>query len=99
MAEMETAPSDQPCRVLIGINSRDLRTLEVEFERFDAMAKRLPAELPWVAESGVQTPEQAGRVAASGYRLALVGTALMRAADPSAAAAQMISAGRDRVRH
>jgi indole-3-glycerol phosphate synthase len=98
MAEMESVPADQPCRLLIGINCRNLRTLEVEFERFEAMTEKLPAELPWVAESGVQMAEQAGRVAASGYRLALVGTALMRAADPFAAAAEMIAAGRDQAR-
>ena len=82
------------CRMLIGINCRDLRTLEVDFPRFETLADQLPATLPWVAESGVQTVEQVRHVAGLGYRLALVGTALMRSVDPSAAAAALISAGR-----
>ena len=82
------------CRMLIGVNCRDLRTLEVDFPRFETLANRLPATLPWVAESGVQTAEQARHVADLGYRLALVGTALMRSDDPSAAVTALISAGR-----
>jgi len=82
------------CRMLIGINCRDLRTLEVDFPRFEMLANELPVALPWVAESGVQTAEQARHVADLGYRLALVGTALMRADDPSSAVTALISAGR-----
>jgi indole-3-glycerol phosphate synthase len=82
------------CRMLIGINCRDLRTLEVDFPRFEMLANQLPVALPWVAESGVQTAEQARHVADLGYRLALVGTALMRADDPSSAVTALISAGR-----
>ena len=87
------------CRMLIGVNCRDLRTLEVDFPRFETLANRLPATLPWVAESGVQTAEQARHVADLGYRLALVGTALMRSDDPSAAVTALISAGRGRSGH
>jgi indole-3-glycerol phosphate synthase len=82
------------CRMLIGVNSRDLRTLEVDFPRFARLAERLPAGLPWVAESGVVLPEQAAAVAALGYDLALVGTALMRAEDPRAFAEGLLGAGR-----
>jgi indole-3-glycerol phosphate synthase len=87
------------CRMLIGVNCRDLRTLEVDFPRFETLADQLPATLPWVAESGVQTAEQARHVADLGYRLALVGTALMRSDDPSAAVTALISAGRGSSRH
>jgi indole-3-glycerol phosphate synthase len=86
------------CGMLIGINCRDLRTLEVDFPRFETLADQLPGTLPWVAESGIQTAEQARHVAGLGYRLALVGTALMRADDPSAEAAALISAGRGSAR-
>jgi indole-3-glycerol phosphate synthase len=47
-----------------------------------------------VAESGISTPEDAGRVAALGYRLALVGTALMRRPDPASAVRELLEAGR-----
>jgi indole-3-glycerol phosphate synthase len=82
------------CRILIGVNCRDLRTLVVDFPRFAQLADRLPPGLPWIAESGVTTPEHAAEVAAMGYDLALVGTALMRAGDPTAAATAMLEAGR-----
>jgi indole-3-glycerol phosphate synthase len=84
---------DQP-PVLVGVNCRNLRTLEIEFERFGSMANRLPAGFPLVAESGVLIPEHAARVADLGYRLALVGTALMQAEDPRAAAQALLCAGR-----
>ena len=68
--------------ILIGINSRDLQTLEVVPERFEALAPRLPPDLPAVAESGVATASDAVRMMRLGFRLALVGTALMSHDDP-----------------
>ena len=81
-------------RVLLGVNCRDLRTLAVDFERFAALAPHLPPTLPWVAESGIDTPGAAATVARLGYSLALVGTALMRADDPAAAGQALLAAGR-----
>lgn len=81
-------------RVLLGVNCRSLRTLAVDFGRFAVLAPHLPRDLPWVAESGIETPEQAAEVARLGYHTALVGTALMRAGDPAAAARALIAAGR-----
>ncbi|HUO80735.1 MAG TPA: indole-3-glycerol-phosphate synthase [Steroidobacteraceae bacterium] len=79
---------------LVGVNSRDLRTLAVVPERLEALAPALPAALPRVAESGLATPADAARLARAGYTLALVGTALMSAADPAALVRQMLDAGR-----
>ncbi len=81
-------------RVLLGVNCRDLRTLAVDFDRFAALAPQLPDTLPWVAESGIDTPGAAATVARLGYSLALVGTALMRAGDPAAAGQALLAAGR-----
>jgi len=67
--------------LLFGVNSRNLRTLEVDPTRLERYAPLLPQGIT-VAESGLQGPADAARVAAKGYRLALVGTALMRADDP-----------------
>jgi indole-3-glycerol phosphate synthase len=83
-----------PGRLLIGVNCRDLRTLAVDGSRFAALAPHLPPNLPWVAESGIETAEQAAEAARLGYRLALVGTALMRSGAPEAAARELIKAGR-----
>lgn len=79
---------------LVGINSRDLRTLKVVPERLEALAATLPAAQPRVAESGLARAADAARLARAGYTVALVGTALMSAADPAALVRQMIDAGR-----
>ena len=85
---------DGRCRTLLGVNCRDLRTLQVDFGRFAALAPHLPRGVPTVAESGVESPGQAARVAGLGYDVALVGTALMRAGDPRRLAGELLEAGR-----
>lgn len=69
--------------LLFGVNSRNLRTLDVDPNRLERYADLLPAGVT-VAESGLKTAEDASRVARQGYRLALVGTALMRSSNPAA---------------
>ncbi|HEX5649858.1 MAG TPA: indole-3-glycerol phosphate synthase TrpC [Steroidobacteraceae bacterium] len=81
-------------QVLIGLNCRDLETLEIDFGRFQRLRDRLPSEWPAVAESGVTDGADAACVAALGYRLALVGTSLMRNADPAEAVRSLLQAGR-----
>lgn len=69
--------------LLVGLNCRDLQTLEVVPARFAELASSLPAAAPVVAESGVATAEDARRLRRLGYRLALVGSALMTHPDPA----------------
>lgn len=83
---------------LIGVNSRDLVTLKVVPERLLALAAHLPRDWPRVAESGLNAAADAHRLAGAGYDLALVGTALMAAADPVQLGADMLRAGRNAVR-
>lgn len=78
--------------LLFGVNTRDLRSLHVDPGRLAALAPLLPAGLA-VAESGLHDAGDAGVVAGLGYRLALVGTALMRSSDPAALVAAMRAAG------
>jgi indole-3-glycerol phosphate synthase len=80
--------------LLVGVNSRDLATLAVVPGRLDELAASLPVSVKRVAESGVATPADAARMAACGYDLALVGSALMSAADPSALAHAMLAEAR-----
>jgi indole-3-glycerol phosphate synthase len=80
--------------LLAGVNSRDLQTLRVVPSRLEQLARRLPAGIPRVAESGVGSAEDARRVAQAGYDLALVGSALMSGNDPAALASAMLSAAR-----
>jgi indole-3-glycerol phosphate synthase len=80
--------------LLAGVNCRDLTTLEVVPRRLMELAPLLPRGIPRVAESGVGTAEDARRVAAAGYDLALVGSALMQDADPTTLVRAMLAAGR-----
>jgi indole-3-glycerol phosphate synthase len=80
--------------VLAGVNCRNLRDLSVDFGRFAELAPRVPAHLPCVAESGIESAADARSIAELGYRLVLVGAALMRRPDPAAALAELLAAGR-----
>lgn len=91
------APFDRPQKgspLLAGVNCRDLRDLAVRFPRFAELGPHLPRHLPTVAESGIEGVDDVRAVARAGYRLALVGSALMRARDPAAAVAELVAAGR-----
>jgi len=79
-------------QLLVGVNTRNLRTLEVDPDRLRNLAPALP-RARCVAESGLLLPADAARVAALGYKMALVGTALMRSDDPTALIAAMREAG------
>ena len=81
-------------QLLAGLNCRDLGTLKVVPGRLAQLAPLLPRAVPRVAESGVATPADARAVAAAGYQLALVGSALMQGEDPESLAAQLLAAGR-----
>jgi indole-3-glycerol phosphate synthase len=69
-------------------------TLKVVPGRLDQLAPLLPQTVKRVAESGVVTPADAARLAACGYDLALVGSALMSAPDPGVLARAMLDAAR-----
>jgi indole-3-glycerol phosphate synthase len=84
---------DQP-QVLVGINSRDLQTLEVVPERFAALAPLLPGGWPAVAESGVSCAADAQAMLRLGYRLALIGTALMTSPEPARLLREIFAATR-----
>jgi tryptophan synthase beta chain/phosphoribosylanthranilate isomerase len=80
---------------LIGLNNRDLRTLEVDPERALRLRRLVPEDRLVVAESGVRDPSTVAGWRAVGFDAALVGEALVRAADPRAEAARYVAAGRD----
>jgi indole-3-glycerol phosphate synthase len=82
-------------RVLMGLNCRDLETLDIDFARFESLRRKLPPQWPAVAESGVQTTGDAALVASLGYRLALVGTGLMRRPDAELALRELLAVGRE----
>ncbi len=67
---------------LIGVNNRDLHTLEVALETTEYLAESLPPCVTLVSESGIQTPADARRVRRAGARAVLVGEALVIAPRP-----------------
>ncbi len=79
---------------LIGINNRDLRTLEVDIGRADRLRSLVPDDRIAIAESGVRDASTVERWRALGFDGALVGEALMRADDPAAAVRSFVTAGR-----
>ena len=78
---------------LIGLNNRDLRTLTVDVERASRLRELVPDDRLVIAESGVREPATVARWRALGFDGALVGEALVRAADPAAAARAFVAAG------
>ncbi|MEP6638291.1 MAG: tryptophan synthase subunit beta [Chloroflexota bacterium] len=78
---------------LIGLNNRDLRTLEVDVEQAARLREHVPDDRLVIAESGVREPEIVARWRALGFDGALVGEALVRARDPAAAVRAFVAAG------
>ena len=81
-------------RLLVGVNTRNLRTLKVDNNRLANLASFLPKEAVCVAESGLRLPEDATAAKRRGYSAALVGSALMRSGDPAKLISDMLAAGR-----
>ncbi|HEX6222418.1 MAG TPA: indole-3-glycerol-phosphate synthase [Acidimicrobiia bacterium] len=96
-SDLETAATVFDRDVLVGVNCRDLTTLEVDLRRFERLAPHLPDHLPAVAESGIETPSDVGVIADLGYRMALVGSSLVAHEDPAGPLAALIRAGRARL--
>lgn len=69
---------------LVGVNSRNLQTFEVDLDVVERLARRIPEEVVKVAESGVKDPDDARRLAECGYDAVLVGTSLVTSANPAA---------------
>ena len=76
---------------MIGVNSRDLRTLTVRPENHAELVGQLPASVLRVAESGIKTGDDLRRLHAAGYQAFLIGEILMTADDPGATLAQLIA--------
>jgi indole-3-glycerol phosphate synthase len=68
--------------VILGINNRNLNTFEVNFQNAFDLKKKLPNELPVIAESGIQTDHDCSQLRKWGFNGALIGETLMKASDP-----------------
>ncbi len=76
---------------LIGVNSRNLRTLEVDLGTALRLGPQIPAGAFRVAESGIQSAGDIHRLRAAGYQAFLIGESLMQADSPGAALKQLLA--------
>lgn len=78
---------------LVGVNARNLKTLEVDRDTFARLAPRIPDDVVRVAESGVRGPHDVFEYAKQGADVVLVGETLVRGDDPRQSVADLVAAG------
>ncbi len=78
---------------VIGVNARNLQTLEVDPATFARLAPAIPPGIVRIAESGVRGPHDVFELAEAGADVVLVGEALVTGREPRAAVADLVSAG------
>jgi len=78
---------------LVGINARNLHTLEVDLTTFSRLAPRIPDAVVRIAESGVRGPRDVIEYARCGADVVLVGETLVTGEDPRATVADLVAAG------
>lgn len=78
---------------VIGVNARNLQTLEVDPGTFSRLAPRIPDGIVRVAESGVRGPHEVIELARCGADVVLVGEALLTGGDPRSGVADLVAAG------
>ena len=78
---------------VIGINARNLKTLEVDMDTFGRIAPGLPTDLVKIAESGVRGTADLLAYAGAGADAVLVGEGLVTSGDPRAAVSDLVTAG------
>ncbi len=78
---------------IIGVNNRDLRTFDIDLATCEALRGAVGDDVVAVAESGIATPADIARLRKSGYDAFLIGSSLMRSADPAAALQALLAVG------
>ncbi len=78
---------------LIGVNNRNLKTMQVDWRHALAVASELPDDVLRVAESGIEHRDQLLQLHAAGYHAVLIGTSLVKAPDPAAALRALLEGG------
>ena len=77
---------------IIGVNNRNLKTLEVSADTSYALVGAIPEECIAVSESGISTNEELAKLRAAGFDAFLVGTRLMLSDNPAALLAELLGA-------
>jgi indole-3-glycerol phosphate synthase len=77
---------------IVGVNNRNLRTLEVDVDTSERAAAKMPGDVIAVSESGLKSGDDLRRFKRLGYRAFLIGERFMTAQDPGAALGEMMAA-------
>jgi indole-3-glycerol phosphate synthase len=77
---------------IVGVNNRNLRTLEVDVNLSRAIAARLPAGIIAISESGLKSAADVQSMRAAGYRAFLIGERFMTSPDPGGALSDLLQA-------
>ncbi len=80
---------------IVGVNARNLTTLELDTDLFGRLADRIPSGVIRVAESAVNTADDVARYRAAGADVVLIGEALVREGDPRQTLRAFLAAGED----
>jgi indole-3-glycerol phosphate synthase len=91
LGELDIALSLSRPPAVIGVNHRDLRTFTIDMTLTEQVAKRVPADVVLVAESGIRTPDDVRRMRDAGAHAVLVGEHLMRAPSPGSALRELLA--------
>jgi len=76
---------------VVGVNNRNLRTLQVDVTASETLIKGMPPDVIAVSESGLKSAADIDRLKTLGYRAFLIGGRFMTAADPGAALAELLA--------
>jgi indole-3-glycerol phosphate synthase len=93
-SEAEVEHALEAGATVIGVNNRDLRYFEVDFETTRRLRPLIPADRVLVAESGINTPEDVRQLVEMGADAMLVGERLVRARDVGAQVRELVGAGK-----
>ncbi len=83
---------------MIGVNNRNLETLEIDPKTVSRIVPLIPSSCIAIAESGYSTPADVAAASASGADAVLIGSALSASADPQRDVASLAAVPRDRSR-
>ena len=87
--ELERAMRINP--EIIGVNARNLKTLEIDLSNFRSLLPLIPSEIYRIAESGIATIHDVKLAMQSGANAILVGETLVKSGDPAASIAEFLS--------
>jgi indole-3-glycerol phosphate synthase len=90
-SELESAMDISPR--IVGVNSRNLKTLEVSASVFEELIPAIPSSVIRVAESGISTRDDVAQAQKAGATAILVGESLVKSGDPISAMRELLGRG------